>query len=94
MLCKCCCSKSVNSFFLHVIRYNINGTMDFKIQHSADWTPFSKHQQIQHTTSTSPAVTPLYTESLKIKEMKYRHLQDLKEIIPKDFHSFYDNLKH
>lgn len=81
--------ESVKSFFLLVFRYNINGTMDFKIQHSADWTPFSKH----HTTS-SPAVTPLYTESLKIKEMKYRHLQDLKEFMPKDFHSFYDNLKH
>ncbi|XP_051746313.1 uncharacterized protein LOC127510601 isoform X1 [Ctenopharyngodon idella] len=79
---------------IRAIRYNINGTMDFKIQHSADWTPFSKNQQIQHTNSSSPSVTPLYTESLKIKEMKYRHLQDLKEIIPKDFHSFYDNLKH
>jgi len=67
--------------------------MDFKIQHSADWTPFSK-QQLQRSTSASLAVTPLYTESLKIREMKYRHLQDLKEVIPKDFHSFYDNLRH
>ncbi|XP_067283020.1 uncharacterized protein [Pseudorasbora parva] len=74
---------------IRAIRYNINGTMDYKIQHSADWTPFSK-RQLQHTTS----VTPLYTECLKIKEMKYRHLQDLKEVIPKDFHSFYDNLRH
>ncbi|KAK7130348.1 hypothetical protein R3I93_019849 [Phoxinus phoxinus] len=85
------CDPSVHD--ISAIRYNINGTMDFKIQHSADWTPFSKHQ-LQHTTSASPAVTPLYTESLKIREIKYRHLQDLKEVIPKDFHSFYDNLRH
>ncbi|XP_045887355.1 uncharacterized protein LOC123958143 [Micropterus dolomieu] len=78
---------------IRAIRYNINGMMYFKIQHSDTWTPFSKHQ-FRHTTSDTPAVTPLYTESQKIKEMKYKHLQDLKEVIPKDFHSFYDNLKH
>ncbi|XP_078141925.1 uncharacterized protein LOC144539812 [Centroberyx gerrardi] len=75
------------------IRYNINGTMDFKIQHSDNWTLLPKHQ-LRHTTSDTLTVTPLYTESQKIKEMKYKHLQDLKEVIPKDFHSFYDNLKH
>ncbi|KAL1005027.1 hypothetical protein UPYG_G00053610 [Umbra pygmaea] len=78
---------------IRAIRYNINGTMDYKIRHSDNWSPLSKNQ-LQHATSDGPVVTPLYTESQMIKEIKYKHLQDLKEVIPKDFHSFYDNLKH
>ncbi|XP_071384886.1 protein NLRC3-like [Centroberyx affinis] len=67
--------------------------LDDGLQHSDNWTPLPKHQ-LRHTTSDMLTVIPLYTESHKIKEMKYKHLQDLKEVIPKDFHSFYDNLTH
>ncbi|XP_062301193.1 uncharacterized protein LOC134006123 [Scomber scombrus] len=90
-LCRSICPgiKPGDPTDVRAIRYNINGTMDFKTQHSDDWRP---KQQLRHT--SSPAVTQLYTNSLKIEEMKYKHLQELKEVIPKDFHSFYDNLKH
>eukprot|EP00064_Thunnus_orientalis_P012745 superscaffoldBa00001992_g12780 len=66
---------------------------DVRAIRSNNWTPFPKHQ-LRHSTLDTLAVIPLYTESQKIKEMKYKHLKDLKEVIPKDFHSFYDNLKH
>ena len=66
------------------MRYNLNGTMDFNIQ---------QLDSISKAPDTL-TVTPLYTESQKIKEMKYKHLQDLMEVKPKDFHSFNDNLKH
>lgn len=36
----------------------------------------------------------LYETSLSIDGGKYKHLQELKATIPKDYHSFYDNLKY
>ncbi|XP_057176831.1 uncharacterized protein LOC130545917 [Triplophysa rosa] len=78
---------------IRAIRYNNNGTMDFKIDHSDDCHPHPSHQ-LRNSTSDSHTVTPLYSDRLKIKELKFKHLQDLKEVIPKDFHSFYDNLLH
>jgi hypothetical protein len=35
---------------------------------------------------------PLYDGPRKIKKEKYQHLQSLKEVIPADYHSFYDGL--
>lgn len=35
---------------------------------------------------------PLYTERIPLKQRKWKDLQDLKTIIPKDFHYFYDSL--
>ncbi|RXN36822.1 solute carrier family 22 member 15 [Labeo rohita] len=78
---------------IRAIRYNNNGTMDFKINHSDDWHPHPSHQ-LRNSTSDSHTVTPLYSDRLKINELKFKHLQDLKEVIPKDFHSFYNNLLH
>lgn len=80
-------------FFPLYIRYNADGMMEYKISHTDDWSPFPNHQ-LRRFTSEGTVVTPLYTESLKITDMKYKHLQDLKEVIPKDFHSFFDHLKH
>lgn len=34
----------------------------------------------------------LYQGRLKIKKLKYDHLQDLKTNLPKEVHHFYDNL--
>lgn len=77
---------------LRAIRYNINGTMDYKLQHSDDWTPFLRRDL--RNTDDNATVTPLHTTSLTIKEAKYKHLQQLKEVMPIDFHSFYDVLIH
>ncbi|XP_062374758.1 uncharacterized protein LOC134062673 [Sardina pilchardus] len=78
---------------IRAIRYNSNGTMDFKINHSDDWHPHPTHQ-LRNSISDNHPVTPLYSDRLRIKELKFNHLQDLKGVIPKDYHSFYDNLLH
>lgn len=39
-------------------------------------------------------VSPLDTSSQTIKELKHKHLQELKKVLPKDFHSFYDGVDH
>ena len=67
--------------------------MDYKTQHSDDWSPMPKHQ-LRTATRDQPTVTPLHTGRQMIKETKYKHLQELKTVIPKDFHTFYDHLQH
>lgn len=37
---------------------------------------------------------PLYTERCKINKSKWLHLQELKSVIPRDCHQFYDNLPY
>ncbi len=39
-------------------------------------------------------IPALYMSPLKIKAQKYKHLQELKRVIPADFHAFYDALPH
>lgn len=39
-------------------------------------------------------IPSLYSEPLKISVDKFNHLQDLKRLIPSDYHSFYDLLPH
>ncbi|KAK6191297.1 hypothetical protein SNE40_003024 [Patella caerulea] len=36
----------------------------------------------------------LYDAPLQIKSKKYTHLQELKKVLPSDYHPFYDNLLH
>ncbi|KAJ8401327.1 hypothetical protein AAFF_G00385580 [Aldrovandia affinis] len=65
---------------------NIDGTMDYKLLHSDGWTPYTYRLQKRNSDT---AVAPLYTCSQTIKQLKYKHLQELKEVIPKGFHGFY-----
>ena len=78
------------SFYLS-FRYNMDGTMAYKIHHSDDWTPYPCSSLRRKSVTT---VTPLYASSQKIKELKFRHLQELKKVLPQDFHAFYNGLQH
>lgn len=70
------------------IRYDVDGTMVCKVCHSDEMT---LHQSSSHRRKSDTTVTPLYASSLKkkIKELKFRHLQELKTVLPQDFHAFY-----
>ena len=37
-------------------------------------------------------VTRLYENKIPLERTKFQHLQQLKAVIPKDYHSFYDGL--
>jgi hypothetical protein len=39
-------------------------------------------------------VNNLHASSLPIKATKYKHLQELKSVIPRDYHHFFDGLPH
>ncbi|CAL8338511.1 unnamed protein product [Boreogadus saida] len=55
-------------------RYNVDGSMEFKLLHSDNWQPFTSPSLRQACVS----VAPLYTSPQKIKALKFKHLQELK----------------
>ncbi|ROI93610.1 hypothetical protein DPX16_3280 [Anabarilius grahami] len=71
-------------------RYNVDGSMEFKLLHSDNWQPFTSPS----LRKTCVIVAQLYTSSPKIKALKFKHLQELKHVLPKDFHPFYNALDH
>lgn len=75
------------------LKYTKDGKIMYKLSHLDDYMDLPVRRNT--TTPTGhELVTRLYTKQLKIKESKYQHLQELKEVIPKDYHLFYDVLSH
>ena len=73
-------------------RYNMDGSMEYKINHSNAWKPYESPSLRKKSNVTT--VAPLYTSSRTIKALKFKHLQEMKLVLPKDFHGFYDALRH
>lgn len=46
------------------------------------------------TTEENTIIDKLYTKPVPLKKTKSDHLQQLKQVIPKDYHTYYENLQH
>ncbi|CAH2108601.1 unnamed protein product [Euphydryas editha] len=75
---------------LRVLKYNPNGTIEFKKHFKDDFCPLPRRPK--PISAVVNNVPPLYSSRLPIFENKYQHLQQLKSVIPADCHLFYDNL--
>ena len=83
---------------IRCIRYNRDGTVEFKLNHDDTcWSPLPMRRSSRvHPAAdcNNQEIPALYMSPLKIKAQKYKHLQELKHVIPADFHAFYDALPH
>lgn len=76
---------------IRLLKYTPEGTIYFK-------TGYSDIYEGLPETRTRPKddrnreITQLYRHNLPLKPSKFQHLQQLKSVIPKDYHSFYDSL--
>lgn len=77
---------------LRALKYNPDGTIEYKKHFQHEFTPLPRRPRSISTLIDS--VPPLYSSRLPIMESKYEHLQQLKSVIPKDCHLFYDNLPY
>lgn len=75
---------------LRVLKYNPNGTIEFKKHFESEFTPLPRRPKNISTLLSN--VPRLYESRLPILESKYEHLQQLKTVIPRDCHQFYDDL--
>ncbi len=67
------------------------GTVSYKLRHGHEWSLLARCPTRRQS---SVAVEPLYSMPLQITGDKYKHLQDLKAMIPGQYHEFYDSLSH
>ena len=81
---------------IRVSRYNTDGKLEHKLKHSDTAFLEIPRARSNRTREVSVLDIPnkLYRNSIPIKKGKYQHLMQLKSVIPKDFHGFYDNLAH
>ncbi|CAH1969563.1 unnamed protein product [Acanthoscelides obtectus] len=75
---------------LCAIQYRPDGTLHYKLSFDDDWMLLDKRSS--RKSQGAGEIVPLYQNPLPIKKSKYDHLQDLKAIIPPDYHLFYDTL--
>ena len=76
-----------------VLKYTSAGDILYKLNHSDE-----EFQELRKPWSTSlvadKPVPHAYSKPIPLKSSKYTHLQQIKDVIPKDYHSFYDSLPH
>lgn len=66
----------------------------YKLCFDEDWR-FLPHRMTRQLNVNRDLIIPaLYNQPLSITKRKYDDLQDMKQLIPADYHSFYDNLVH
>lgn len=75
---------------LRVIEYTKNGIINFKTNFDDDWNEMPGRPKKIGSINYSP----LRTAPIAIAATKFNHLQQLKEVLPRDCHLFYDNLAH
>ncbi|VEN51644.1 unnamed protein product [Callosobruchus maculatus] len=80
---------TINS--IRVIKYDPNGTIQVKTEHDGPYMDLPCRPKPLPPILDYP---PLFSGRSKIKQEKWQHLQDLKSVISKDTHAFYDNLRY
>ncbi|CAH1111751.1 unnamed protein product [Psylliodes chrysocephalus] len=71
------------------MKYIPNGEIQVKSNYDSDYIDLPVRPKILDPINHYPQ---LLKSQCKIKREKWNHLQDLKSVLPKDTHSFYDNL--
>lgn len=83
------CVTDVRAF-----QYLPDGTMKYKLNFSDKWEVLPQRKNIKVTPTFFENLPNLYKERLKIKKRKFDDLQDLKAVLHKDYHDFYNNIPH
>ena len=76
---------------LRALRYTEDGKVEFKLNHDDAYKPLPQRVKM----AVDPyEIKPLFPSRLKVKKMKFDHMQQLKFVMPSIYHEFYDNLPH
>lgn len=79
---------------IRCLKYLPEGKIMYKCVFSDDYKELP--QRIRKPENLNPNIVPpkLYKNPIKIKLTKWQHLQQLKEVLPKECHHFYNSLPH
>ncbi len=76
---------------LRALKYCPNGTIKYKLQYSDEWSELPQRRQSNKLPNFED-LPQLVPERMPVNYEKWHHLQELKAVLPKDTHSFYDEL--
>ena len=79
---------------IRALLYKPTGEVAYKLRHTEDYEDLPQRRRSVSMRDTTSRVTPLYQEPVPIKKEKYNHLQQLKTLIPSQYHHFYDSLSY
>ena len=78
---------------LRVLHYSPKGDIFYKLSFGdRDFSELPR--RAKNVNADIPLLQPLHNGRLRIKQSKFRHLQELKSVMSPDYHSFYDSLLH
>jgi len=76
---------------IRALCYQPTGNVQYKLRHCDEWAELPCRRS---ALSRAPKPKQLYGTTLKISADKFKHLQELKEVIDVHHHGFYDALAH
>ena len=77
---------------LRVIRYSSTGIIT--CTYATNYVDELQLPRTAEVKNHSKETRPLFNEKQHIRDSKFKHQMDLKAVIPRDYHSFYDELAH
>lgn len=78
---------------IRLLKYSPDGLIAYKINYTDEsYTDLRKPRNAVNTFDEN--ITRSFSKPLKLKKSKFQHLQQIKHVIPKDYHAFYDALPH
>ncbi|KAK7476129.1 hypothetical protein BaRGS_00032622 [Batillaria attramentaria] len=75
---------------LRALRYSPDGEITYKLHHSDDWKSLPRTLARRSTGE----IQNLYDQPRPIPRRKWQDLQQLKALLPDEYHCFYDSLAH
>ena len=80
---------------IRALEYKPTGEVGYKLRHTEEYRELPQKRACRQSTSdTTCTSTQLYQAPLKLKKDKFSHLQQMKVLMPQEYHPFYDSLAH
>lgn len=79
---------------IKILKYTPDGKIQAKTSFDGPFLDIPTTRNSAKNAQSVKDFPNLHNQKLKIPEQKYKHLQELKAVIPKDCHPYYDNLPY
>lgn len=79
---------------VRAFRYLPEGKIQFKLNFADEWEDLPQRKDKNIRPMLFEDLPSLYKERIKIKKRKFNDLQELKTVLERDYHEFYDNIPY
>ncbi|KAK7486390.1 hypothetical protein BaRGS_00022314 [Batillaria attramentaria] len=76
---------------IRALKYGTDGIIQYKLHHSDEWSPLPSRNSNRNAPVTIPK---MYSQPIPIKKTKFEDLQQLKEVLTREYHTFYYQPPH